>query len=102
MNRQAAVILRQSWTLVCAIMDDASLPNRIPTPVNENISRPHSGIWPDWTVIGFTGHRNLADQETAAQSISAALDGLTARFGSISAICSLAKGSDTEFVRELV
>jgi hypothetical protein len=83
-------------------MDDASPPNRIPTPVNENISGSHSGILPDWTVIGFTGHRSLADQETAAQSISAALDGLTARFGSISAISSLAKGSDTAFVRELV
>lgn len=57
---------------------------------------------PDWTVIGFTGHRNLADQEAATQSISAALDGLTARFGSISAISSLAKGSDAAFVRELV
>ncbi|HEX3740222.1 MAG TPA: hypothetical protein VHV29_10900 [Terriglobales bacterium] len=69
--------------------------------MNEKISGPDSGMLPDWTVIGFTGHRNLGDQEAAAQSISAALDALTARFGSISAISSLAKGSDTAFVREL-
>lgn len=56
---------------------------------------------PEWTVVGFSGHRSIADLKVTAESISAALDALVAKRSPIVAISSLARGSDTLFVREI-
>lgn len=56
---------------------------------------------PDWTVVGFSGHRNITDEKTAAAGICAALDTLAAKSGPLLAVASVATGSDTLFVEEV-
>jgi len=56
---------------------------------------------PDWTVVGFTGHRKIADPTAVGGGISAALNGLATTHPSMLAISSLATGSDTLFVRDV-
>lgn len=57
---------------------------------------------PEWTVVGFSGHRTLSDPTRTAESISAVLDDVVAKYGPIVAISSVAKGSDTLFLQEVV
>jgi len=56
---------------------------------------------PDWTVVGFSGHRQIANEKATAESIRAALDDLAAKHGPIVAISSLANGSDALFLTEV-
>src|SRR5437667_11562037 len=57
---------------------------------------------PEWTVIGFTGHRNLNNSAAAAQGVRAAVERLAAAYAPLAAISSAAKGADTLFVEEVV
>jgi len=57
---------------------------------------------PEWIVVGFSGHRSIADSKVIGDSISAALDDLASKCGAMVAVSSLAKGSDTLFVEEVV
>lgn len=56
---------------------------------------------PDWTIVGFAGHRNIDNPKVVAQSICMALDRLTVKCGRLAAISSVAAGSDTFFVEEV-
>ncbi len=56
---------------------------------------------PEWTIVGFSGHRNLPAPHVAAAGIGAALNQLTASCGSLGGISSLAVGADTLFVKEM-
>jgi len=59
------------------------------------------GKLPLFYVVGFTGHRHLADPESAARAIRAALDSLLREIpGEWIALSSIARGSDQLFVRE--
>jgi len=52
-----------------------------------------------WTVVGFTGHRKLADASAAARGIAAALDAIDpGPDGSLAAVSSAASGADTLFL----
>lgn len=55
---------------------------------------------PDWTVVGFTGHRTIADPRAVAGHIAVALDELLARPRRPLVISSIAAGADTLFVTE--
>jgi nucleoside 2-deoxyribosyltransferase len=55
---------------------------------------------PDWTIIGFTGHRKLANASVVRSAIVATLDQLAARGGAMAAVASAASGSDTLFLEE--
>lgn len=55
---------------------------------------------PEWTAVGFTGHRNIADPAAVSRRIGAALDDLASACGPLVAVSSLAKGCDTLFVQE--
>src|SRR5580765_1368278 len=57
---------------------------------------------PQWTVVGFTGHRTLTDPATAATRVGAVLDSLAASQGALVAISSLAKGADAIFAAEVI
>ncbi len=54
----------------------------------------------DWTVVGFTGHRNLGDPETAARAIRAFLKRLSTDHGPLAVASSAASGADTLFLEE--
>ena len=54
---------------------------------------------PEWTVVGFSGHRSLADPAGTATRIGAMLDELMATRGPLVATSSLAKGADAIFVK---
>jgi hypothetical protein len=54
------------------------------------------------TVIGFAGHRHLADTEEVRARIAAALDALSAAHTPLVAVSSIALGADTLFVEEAV
>lgn len=54
---------------------------------------------PEWTVVGFSGHRTLADPADTAQRIGAMLDELAQSRGPLVATSSLAKGADVIFVK---
>ncbi len=54
----------------------------------------------DWTVVGFTGHRNLGDPETAARAIRALLKRLSTDHGPLAVASSAASGADTLFLEE--
>ena len=54
---------------------------------------------PEWTVVGFSGHRSLADPAGTATRIGAMLDELMATHGPLVATSSLAKGADAIFVK---
>jgi uncharacterized membrane protein YbaN (DUF454 family) len=56
---------------------------------------------PGWTVVGFSGHRNLLQPDEIKKHISTALDGLIARHAPLVAISSLARGSDTLFIEQI-
>jgi hypothetical protein len=56
---------------------------------------------PEWTIVGFSGHRNLHDPRIAAEGIHAALDRLTTSSSPLASISSLAAGADTIFVKEM-
>jgi hypothetical protein len=56
---------------------------------------------PEWTVIGFSGHRKLADPKIVADGIRNAFERLTANHGPLAAVSSAASGSDTLFVEEV-
>lgn len=53
---------------------------------------------PDWTLIGFSGHRELGDPAVVTEAISAALDRVAARRGPLAVVCSAASGADTLFL----
>jgi len=55
---------------------------------------------PEWTIIGFSGHRKLANPAVVAAGISRALDRLAVDFGHLAVIASAASGSDTLFLEE--
>src|SRR5689334_20395711 len=57
---------------------------------------------PEWTVVGFTGHRTLTDPIATAARVGALLDALAASQGALVAISSLAKGADAIFAAEAV
>ena len=57
---------------------------------------------PNWTVIGFTGHRNIADPAAVSRMIGAAIDQLEAPGVSLLAVCSAARGGDTLFIEETI
>jgi hypothetical protein len=56
---------------------------------------------PEWTVVGFSGHRKLANPEIVAKGIRNALDRLVAGYNPLAAVSSAASGSDTLFVEEV-
>ena len=56
---------------------------------------------PDWTVVGFTGHRSIADPNALAGHLAVALDDLLATNRSPLVISSIAAGADTLFVSEV-
>jgi hypothetical protein len=55
---------------------------------------------PDWTVVGFTGHRSIANPGAVAGQVAVALDDLAATNPSLLLISSIAAGADTLFVNE--
>ena len=55
----------------------------------------------DWTIIGFSGHRELTDPETAYTGIRASLDRVAALHGPLVAVSSTAIGADTFFLEEV-
>jgi len=57
---------------------------------------------PEWTVVGFSGHRSLVDPAGTATRIGAMLDELAATRGPLVATSSLAKGADAIFVKAAV
>jgi hypothetical protein len=58
-------------------------------------------VLPDWTVVGFTGHRTIPDASAMADRVSGVLGNLAAAHSSLLAVSSLASGADTVFVREV-
>jgi hypothetical protein len=56
---------------------------------------------PEWTVIGFSGHRKLADPKAVADGIRNALERLADHHGPLAAVSSAASGADTLFVEEV-
>ncbi len=60
-----------------------------------------AGRLPEFHVVGFTGHRHLADTDGASQAIRTALEGLRREVpGEWIAFSSIASGGDRLFVRE--
>jgi len=57
---------------------------------------------PEWTVVGFSGHRSLVDPAGITTRIGAVLDELAATHGPLVATSSLAKGADAIFVRAAI
>jgi hypothetical protein len=57
---------------------------------------------PEWTVVGFSGHRSLVDPAGVARQVGAMLDELTATHGPLVATSSLAKGADAIFVKAAI
>jgi len=55
---------------------------------------------PEWILVGFSGHRELAAPEKAAKGIREALDRLAANHGPFATVSSAASGADTLFVEE--
>ncbi|HEX4342839.1 MAG TPA: hypothetical protein VH255_05585 [Verrucomicrobiae bacterium] len=55
---------------------------------------------PEWTNVGFSGHRKLANPAVVATGIASALDRLAVDFGHLAVIASAASGSDTLFLEE--
>lgn len=56
---------------------------------------------PEWTVVGFSGHRKLAGLKAPADGIRNALDRLAAGHSPLAAVSSAASGSDTLFVQDV-
>jgi hypothetical protein len=55
---------------------------------------------PEWTVVGFSGHRKLADERVVADGIRNAFERLAANQSPLATVSSAASGSDTLFVEE--
>jgi hypothetical protein len=55
---------------------------------------------PEWTVIGFSGHRKLADAKVVATGIHNAFEHLSASGCPLATVSSAASGADTLFVEE--
>ncbi len=55
---------------------------------------------PEWTVVGFSGHRKLADEKVVADGIRNAFNRLIANYVPLATVSSAACGSDTLFVEE--
>jgi len=53
------------------------------------------------TMLGFSGHRHLADPTTVSRSLALVLDHLLARYGPLEAVASAASGADTLFLEEI-
>jgi len=56
---------------------------------------------PEWTVIGFSGHRKLADPKVATDAIRKVFDRLAANHSPLASVSSAASGADTLFVEEV-
>jgi hypothetical protein len=56
----------------------------------------------DWLVVGFSGHRRLADDEVIRAALRLAVDQLSAGGRRLMAIASAASGADTLFLEEIV
>jgi hypothetical protein len=56
---------------------------------------------PEWTVVGFSGHRTLPDAKVAAEGIHHALEQLAASRRPLAAVSSAASGADTLFMEEI-
>jgi hypothetical protein len=56
---------------------------------------------PEWSIVGFSGHRELTQPSSVAAQIGAALDRLAATCGSLSAVSSAASGADIIFLEEV-
>ena len=56
---------------------------------------------PEWTVVGFSGHRKLADPKAAADGIHNVLERLAANYSPLVSVSSAARGADTLFVEKL-
>ena len=55
---------------------------------------------PKCTVVGFSGHRKLADPKVATEAIRKIFDRLAAHCGPLATVSSAASGADTLFVEE--
>ncbi|MGD0745220.1 MAG: hypothetical protein ABSA45_08700 [Verrucomicrobiota bacterium] len=56
---------------------------------------------PEWTVVGFSGHRKLADPKVATDAIRRVFDRLAASHSPLASVSSAASGADTLFVEEV-
>ena len=56
---------------------------------------------PEWTVVGFSGHRKLADPKIVAAGIRNVFERLAANHGPLAGVSSAASGADTLFVEEV-
>lgn len=56
---------------------------------------------PEWTAVGFSGHRKLENAGLIAEGIGKALDQLNERHGPLVGISSAASGGDTLFLDEI-
>jgi hypothetical protein len=56
---------------------------------------------PEWTTVGFSGHRKLKSPEIASEGIRRAFDHLAANHAPLAAISSAAAGGDTLFLEEV-
>jgi hypothetical protein len=77
------------------------LPAKDPAPATAAPAAPVVGRLPEFHVVGFTGHRRLADKDGAAAALRAALEQLRRETpGEWIALSSIASGGDRLFVRE--
>jgi len=58
-------------------------------------------MFPQWSIVGFTGHRDLTEPGQVAAQIDLALNRLSDAFGPLAAVSSLAKGADMLFLAEV-
>ncbi|HXR05654.1 MAG TPA: hypothetical protein VN836_13195 [Verrucomicrobiae bacterium] len=56
---------------------------------------------PEWTVVGFSGHRKLPDPKVASDAIRKVFDRLAANHSPLASVSSAASGADTLFVEEV-
>jgi len=56
---------------------------------------------PQWTTVGFSGHRKLENPLCVADGIRQALGLLKAKYGRLAAVSSAASGADTLFLEEV-
>ncbi|HZZ26369.1 MAG TPA: hypothetical protein VFE46_00075 [Pirellulales bacterium] len=57
---------------------------------------------PNWTIVGFTGHRKLSDTQVISDAIRSALDQLQNSGRLLATVSSAASGADTLFLEEVV
>jgi hypothetical protein len=56
---------------------------------------------PEWTVVGFSGHRKLSDPKVVSDAIRKVFDRLAANHSPLASVSSAANGADTLFVEEV-